>query len=108
MSEMSCSRQQSWNSPIIRPVDLVLDEAVWTMNYKRLIRSAIPPFFVFVGVTAFEALRHLRSLHQPVSGILVDAVGAAVLFALLSPVVDAFSERPKESRAAVKHDGDRK
>jgi len=62
-----------------------------TMKYKRFIRFGIPPIFVFLGVAAFNALRHLRSLHQPVSGILVDAVAAAVLFALLAPVIDAFS-----------------
>jgi len=59
-----------------------------------------------VGVAAFEAVAHLRSLHQPVSGLLI-AAGAAGLFALLSPVADAFFVRPKESTTAEKKEEDR-
>jgi hypothetical protein len=61
-----------------------------------------------VGVAAFESLRHLRALHQAVSGVLIDAVGAAVLFALLSPLIAVFSGVPKELAAEAKDEGNRK
>jgi hypothetical protein len=46
------------------------------------------PFLVFLMILSFGSLRRLHALGQPISDLVIDAIGAGLLFSLASYILD--------------------
>jgi hypothetical protein len=46
------------------------------------------PFLVFLMILFFGSLRRLHAVGQPISDLVIDAIGAGLLFSLASYILD--------------------